>query len=274
MSNTLISGSQKSVFEFRLLQAIKEIKNDYGHDVYIKPKSLTKFGKYESLGTSQSLVSNIGAETMATGNTINRISSSDNGDEQPVVIEGHTVLDGKLTYVVQTVSLDGQNEVILPTPLYRSTILYNNSTNGNGNGAGDFAGTIYVYESGGTVTNGVPQDTTKIHLSAETTDNQSDKCATSISDLDYWIITQVYSEVTRSSNQSRRVEFKVQIRSFNGVWRTRMRLNSSTESSTNSIELNPCLIVPGNSDVRMVATSNGADTEVSGMIAGYLATIL
>jgi len=260
-----------------LSNAIDRIYQDYGDRVRIKPKALLKFGKNGDVGTSFEPVWDQGGfETLPSDNVINRISSSDELDNQPVIIEGHTIDQGTgdLTFVVQSATLDGQNEVSLTTPLYRSNRIYNNTTTGDGNGAGDFNGDIYVYESGGTVTAGVPQDATKIHSKANSDGNQSDKCATSISSVDYYLITTWSGGVRISGGTPRIAEFLLQMRSQTGVWRTIDRLVSSNNSGTFEQTLNPVVIIPKNHDVRVVAKSSGTGTEVDANFNGYLANII
>jgi hypothetical protein len=273
----MIIDGKKDISNYYTLgvkQAIDQIYGDYGDRVIVKPKSLLKFGKNGEVTTSFEMVWDVGGfETMPSGNTINRISSSNDNDDQPVVIEGHTISDGNLTFVAQNATVNGQTEVTLDIPLYRATRIFNATTTGDGNGTGDFEGDVYVYESGGTVTDGVPQDSTKIHVVANSDGNQSNKCATSISSTDYWIVTSWDCGVRRSGSQARRVEFLFQMRSQTGVWRTKSRLVSTADSGTVQQELSPCIIVPKNYDVRVICVSSGADTEVESSINGYLAQI-
>lgn len=256
--------------------AIERIKNDYGDDVYIKPKALLKYGRNQDLdsGVSELVWEQGGNETLPSDNVIDTISSSNAGDTQMIVVEGHTVSGSNLTFVVQTATLNGQNQVTLSTPLYRSSRIYNATNTGDGNGAGDFLGNIYVYESGGTVTGGVPQDATKIHLFANSNGNQSNKCATSISSSDYWIVYSVTCGVKRSSGQTRVVDFTLQWRGLTNVWRTLSRLTASTNSGSVEITYDPPIIIPKNSDVRITGISSGDNTEVEASINGYLAQIL
>lgn len=148
--------------------ALAAIQEQYGDIVSVdaKKKSLLKFGRNPAVGTSFETIWNTGGdETYPTSNSIDKISSSNDGDTQEVVIEGHTIdSNGELTFVSQTKTLEGQTESALDTPLARCTRLYNNdSTN--------FAGTVYIYEDD-TVTAGVPQTAAKIHLTVSAGKNQ------------------------------------------------------------------------------------------------------
>jgi len=256
--------------EFRLRQAVNEIKVQDGVDISVrdKSKSLIKFGRNNDVGTTEETVwAQGGKETYATDNDIDSISSSNAGDAQSVVIEGHTLSGSDLTFVVQTATLNGQTPVTLSTPLYRATRVYNDDST-------DFAGDIYVFESGGTVTAGVPQTATDIHLKVLAgDDNQSLKCATSLSSQDYWLLTGAYIGVNRQNTRS--VDFRIKVRRFGKVFRTIVPpLAASNESGTRFVPFDPVIIVRPNSDVRIDATSSGTATGVSAGLQGYLANVI
>lgn len=251
----------------RIAHAIREIENTYGDNVsvYQKSKSLIKFGRNDDVGTTEETVwLRGGLETYATGNDIDSVSSSNSGDTQSIIVEGHTISGDELTFVVQSVTLTGQTPATLTTPLYRATRLYNN-------GSSNFAGTVYCFESGGTVTAGVPQTTADIHLQTDGVNNQSLKAATSISNQDYWIVTGLTCSVNRQNTRS--VDFKLQLRLYGKTFRTIYPVSVSSNSGSDYIEFNPCIIIPKNSDVRVQATSSGASTGVEAAIHGYLALV-
>lgn len=251
-----------------ITRAVSQIRADYGHEVSIieKNKTLLKFGRIDSLGTSfETIWVQGGNETYATGNDIDSISSSNSGDTQTVTIEGHTISGSDLTFVVQSVTLTGQTTATLSTPLYRATRMYNT-------GSSDFAGDIYVYESGGTVTNGVPQTSADIHLKCLIGSNQSLKCATATSSVDYWIIDLITVSVNRQ--QTRSVDFRVQVREFGKVFRTILPpIGCNSESGTIIIPLKEPLIIKPNSDVRVIAASSNTGTGASASLHGRLAII-
>lgn len=236
--------------------AINQIYDVYSDSVKIKPKSLLKFGRNDSIdiATPETVQFAGGTETYATGNTIDTISSSSTSDTQSVVIEGHTLSGSSLTFVSQTVTLTGQTKALLTTPLYRCTKLYNNS-------ATDFVGNIYVYEDTA-IASGVPSDATKIHIKIDPTKNQSEKASTSFSSVDYGIITSVYGGVT--SKRTAVAEFNLQVREFGKTFRT--ILNWSSVQGMTRVTLEPHIIVPPNSDIRITAKVSVNDTEV---VAGF-----
>ena len=107
-------------------------------------------------------------------------------------------------------------------------------------------------------------------------ENQSDKCATSISGTDYWLIHSVYAGVERLTGSTVAVDVDLEIREQGGVF-----LPSGVELSLNSnanhesdVQLEPLIIVPPNADVRLVCTTNTNNTVVQGHIEGVLATVV
>lgn len=254
---------------FNLQNALDEIESIYGDTCYIKPKSLAKFGSNVEVpntgyATLMTLPSGTDNETYPTGNDITTVSSSNAGDTQNIVIEGHTLSGSNLTFVSQTATLNGQSQVTLATPLYRMTRIHNDDST-------DFAGSIYGYQTD-TTTGGVPDTDSKVHLIVPQGENQSFKGATSLSSQDYWLITGISAAVNEKTSAS--VDVELQIREFGKVFRT--QLNLSVESAgTGSffIPLDPVIIAPKNSDVRMRAKSSAASTSVSARIKGYLALV-
>lgn len=244
--------------------AINEIVNVYGDSVVIKPKSLFKFGRNDSIdiATPETVQFQGGTETYATSNSIDRISSSSTSDTtQTVLIEGHTISGSDLTFVTQTATLNGQNKANLTTPLYRCSRLYNTSAN-------NFVGNIYVYEDTA-ISTGVPTDATKIHLKVDPSKNQSEKASTSFSSVDYGIITSVYGGVT--SKRAAVAEFNLQIREYGKVFRT--ILNWSSAQGETRVALEPHVVVPPNSDIRITAKVSVNDTEVVAGFNAYFALI-
>lgn len=254
-SGTALEPFQPVVPDYRIANGIRQISSDYGDtvSVYEKAKSLVKFGSNPLLaaGVEESVWSTGGTETYQTTNAINRVVSTDAGDTQEVVIEGHTISGSDFTFVTQTITLTGTTAVTLATPLARANRMYNN-------GSTDFAGSITVYVNGGTT-----------HLTALGDNNQSLKCATTISSVDYWIVTGFDLGVKRSNTAV--VDFKLQVRESGKVFRTQYFTSQANGGSYFSFD-QPIIIKP-NSDVRVQVTSNAASTAVSASIHGYLAII-
>lgn len=269
--------------EPRLLRAIAEIKALTDLDVSIirKAKALTKFGH-------NALIDNTGYKTVwegqvendepplfgdpALGNVITEVVSATNGDTQTLTVEGHTKSGDDLTFVVQTVTLTGNTPAVLGTALHTCTRAYNSS-------ATEFTGPVYFYDPTDGESSGVPTDPSDIALylagSADTHGQQSGNAFTAISSTDYFLITQISSDVNRSGNGSYDIEW--QKRSTTGVWRP-IEMDMALDTGATSIfghTLNPVIIVPPNHYIRALARSSSAsDGEVSVEISGYLAAVV
>jgi len=243
-------------------QAILQIQGDYGDIVSVdaKKKRLLKFGRNPDIDTTnfETIWYIGGIETYPTANTIDEFRSDSGSDTQSITIEGHTIDgSGDFTFVVQTVTLNGTSWESLTTPLARASRLYNNDSV-------DFNGNVQVRDN----------STGDIHLSAPSgiANNQSLKCSTTISKDDYYIITQVGGGALKSS--ATEVEFRLKVRLKGKVFRTYFPFSSSTSGSGRAITLDPPIIIPKNSDVRIDALANNNNTPVEAFFNGYLASIV
>lgn len=250
-----------------ITQAQNQIYQTFGDVVSVtnKAKTLYKFGRNPAVGTSLVTIDRTGAdETYATDNTIAYFSSSNAGDTQEITVEGHTISGGVLTFKSQTVTLAGQTKTALETPLARCSRVANNNNT-------DFAGDIYVYEDD-TVTSGVPQTASKIHMKV-TEGNQSEKCSTSISNNDYYIITSFHGYCFDKSAAT--VEYIGEMREVgttNKVFR-RVFSTAGANGKPTTQYFNPPFIVPKNYDVRVRAVADGTNTDVGAAFNGYLASV-
>lgn len=251
--------------------AADQVRSQYGHvlDFRRKGKSLLKFGRNPLVGTTKASIaiepSGALHETYVFANSIVTISSSA-GDTGLARVEGHTIdAAGNLTFVVQFVTLAGNTEVTLTTALARVTRVVNQTVTA-------WAGAIYVYESD-TVTAGVPQTATKIHLTVPAGSQQSLKASTAISSADYYIITQLQADVFEKSSAF--AEIILETRGINvstgNVFTPRTTLGASSTGGAITVALDPCIVIPPNSDVRLAAIADGASTDVGGWFNGLLA---
>jgi len=283
MSNFSQKTRRASLHGPEIEHCLNVIQSTYGHtaDVQQKGKSLNKFGRTNNadagvrttVGTFGSVATINVNETLATTNAIDTVSSSSASDTEVLSLEGHTIdASGNLTFVVQDVTLTGQTVVTLDTPLARANRLY--VKDGTfASPSSDLVGDVYVFESGGTVTSGVPQTSADVHLRIVAGKNQTEKCATAISSTDYWIISGVTVSMARTGGSTVAVDFELEVCGRGGVWRP---LGATIDVSKNApfaaVSFSPHRIIRPNSDVRMVATSTAADTIVSAEIEGYLAS--
>lgn len=254
-----------------MLQAYREINSNYSVDVSIeqKAKSLLKFGESTQVQTTKTTLMGLPTgtynETYVSDNLITHIASSSGLDTVEVVVEGHTVDgSGNFTFVVQTVTLAGQTKTALTTPLARATRIYNN-------GSTDLVGTVYVAEDV-TFTAGVPQTASAVHCIIEAGKNNSNKTSTTISNDDYWILTGY--EASWLEKGAGFAEVHLEIRHKGKVFREYSHIPVSDGAPYGVHVFAPYIIVPANSDVRLVATASANGKHVGGEINGFLAKVM
>lgn len=138
-------------------------------------------------------------------------------------------------------------------------------------GTTDLAGDFWCYEDTA-LSSGVPTDKTKAHIQILNGGTQSFKCATSISNQDYCIITQVYMGVRRSNAAAIDVTFEVS--QPNELFHPRFEFSTAQGGGPGVIDLDPYIIVPKNSDVRIRAATTVNGTTVTAGWNSHLAIVL
>ena len=272
----MFGGWQRRAYEVpdgRLVQAEREIYRTFGDQVSVdkKAKSLIKFGKSGDLTTNRETVWNVGGnETYVTGNVITHVSSSSASDTQTIKLECHTVsgtgTDSQFTFVVQTVTLNGQTPVALDTPVARVSRVFNDdSTN--------LVGNVYVYENAGaTVTAGVPSPASKIHSKIDAGFQQDFKGATTFSNVDYYVLTGGFGSI--SYKQSAAVDFYLEVRQAGKVFIEQAAVSANASGGSWQIELDPAVIIPKNADVRVTCRSGSQGAVVYCSFKGYIAKVI
>ena len=271
----MFGGWNRRIYEVpdgRLVQAEREIQATFGDVVSIdkKAKSLLKFGKSAELSsdTMETVWSLGGHETYVQDNLIDSIVSSGAADNEEIYIECHTVegtgTDQKFTFLTQTVTLNGQNRVPLPTPVARVSTAYNN------NGT-ELTGSVYVYQET-PLTNGVPQDLTKVHEHIPQGFQQSFKAATTFSNEDYYVLTGGFGSV--SNKQAASVDFYLEVRAAGKIFRQGAAISASSTGGSWDLNLDPCIIIPKNADIRITCETSTQGAVVFGSFKGYLAKVI
>ena len=266
--------------DYWISHAVDVIYSNYGDRVSIRDKSkdLVKFGRCSMNGNTNWQTVEIQAdttienETFLTANTINYIVSSSTADiaannSSDGVIEGQTIDgSGNLTFVSQAVILNGQTPVALTTPLARVTRWYNNDS-------AETVGKISIYESTvTTITAGAPSaGYAGVHLTMIAGSQNSNKCSTSISSTDYWIITGVYADVLSKSSEN--IELSFEVRNSGKVFRQYFDFSCSTGVGQFRSS-HPYIIIPSNSDVRIRAKCDGSFTGTLEVGAGIFGTLV
>ena len=129
---------------------------------------------------------------------------------------------------------------------------------------------MVVYEDTA-VTGGIPTDATKIHIDIPLGFQQSFKAATSFSKEDYYVMTGFYGAV--SAKQSAAVDFYIEIKEPDGVFLQKACFTASSSGGNSDISLDPAIIVPKNSDVRVRCETANNNAVVFGIFKGYLAKV-
>jgi hypothetical protein len=255
--------------EYLVKHAIDVIKATYGDDVSVeaKNKDLLKFGRSKQVQTTKStlmtLPTGVYNETYVSTNIIDTVSSSSASDTEIITVEGHTISGGVFTFVTQNATLNGQSKVVLETSLARVSRMFNTGSN-------DLVGDIYCYEDD-TITAGVPSTGTKVHCMIENGLNNSEKASTTISNNDYWVVTEFYGDCLEKVNTFGILHFE--IREAGSVFRNKIDLSCNDTSAANH-EFHPYIIVPKNADVRLRVSSSSANDDYSGGIEGVLLKVV
>ena len=264
---------------------IEQVRSDFGDNVsfFDKMKPLRKFGQTSNADADtrttvahfQGTVIN---ETFATDNTITHVVSDSASDTGAILIEGHRLVGGSLDFVVQTPTLNGLTPVALDTPLCRATRGKDARTGSFASPvSGGFVGNIAVYDSAasGGVVSGVVQTAaaTKMYIQAGVT--QSEKCATAISNSDYWAIKAMYFGGGKGNASTVTANGYPEYRQDGGPWlplEVEPVIRSGGDQDFFAV-FEPFLIVPRNSDFRFAAISNTNDSELYANVLGMLAKI-
>lgn len=251
----------------KITRTENEMLGDYGRtfSVDLKRKQLDKFGKNPDLDTADGfvIVSQLGTNpTIPTSNIINTIVSTDVGDTQDVIVEGH-YLDGSgnLVFKVQTVTLTGTTDATLSQALARATRMYVPD-------GGPVTGTVTL-DASSTATN---------YLQIAAGESQTQHCATSVSYRDAWFILNYGGAVLGTATAQ--VTFRLEHRPLfdtsgtaysSPTWRPLTKDFVLAQNGSEQFPQETPIKVGPNTDVRLVASSSANNIVVTGYIDGYLA---
>lgn len=231
--------------------AIEEIRLTYGREVSVglKRKTLNKFGRKIDGVLGQQTVWEVPIANEvyldANDNLITHLSSSSASDTLNVLFEGHYWDAGLLKFGTETVALTGQTPAALSRGYCRCSRLFITESS---------VGDIWAHQNAN-ITAGVPTDFTTVHNVIKGTDGraQSYKGATTLSYRDWGILTTSHYGIARK--QSGAMDFELDIR-LEGSTAFRP-LFGQAELDTQGLTFfeqlyTPYVIIPANSDVRMV----------------------
>lgn len=255
---------------FDLQFAMDSIRRLYGHKVNINTaEPLDKWGSRFDVSTIEVTVSDFEGEaheTLLTTNGITHAISTDAAATQTLEIRGNTISSGVLTASRQTLILDGQTAVALNPPIGR----FNRSWNDT---ATPLDGNVSFYE-GGATSGGVVTNKAEIHgMILQDDDDQTEKCATSMSNGIYWIIKEFGGSILSKNAAS--IDLKLQTRKKDKLFRPLGgRIGLSTNGTTTDKRKGPFIITP-NSDTRVTAkATTGSNIAVEAYMRGYIVQIV
>lgn len=270
-----------------IAQAERVVLSTYGDTVSVesKGKNLNKFGTNSTVGSSWETIAQLQGteanETFVSTNIIDAVSSSDAGDTSLTISTEGFVIDGSgnLTFTTQDVTTDasdGRTPVALTTPLARITRAYVKASGTFDSPQTEPAGTVYFYDDTGGATNGVPNTASATKMVLEAGFSQSEKCATAISQSDYWFIKYLSVSIGDASPTATIVTCRIEVRDVanGGVWRPLGRdiiLVAGDQGVT--LVFSPHLIVAKNHDIRVRAETDTGTAEIHAELGGYLAAI-
>lgn len=236
-----------------------------------KRKLLNKFGVKNDVGTARATLWEVDQinETYNGDNVndIDSIASSNAADVgQVIVIEGHVEVDFKLTFVVQTATLNGQNRVVLDTPLHTTDRAYVQD------GSLPVAGDVHIFADVA-LTGGVPSDLTYAHNVIKGTlgNTQSFKAVVTMSNADAFLITSC--SFTLGAKTNGLADCRLERKTLGaGLYRpvTGIVTVSGSGSSTVQTIYDPPLVLGPNQVLRASAAGSTTNLLVGASINGIL----
>lgn len=270
--------------DFVLDMACLEIYRQYGDVVSVvdKSKYLRKFGRNANVGTSLATIMQFTgteiSETYVFDNLINKLVCDKSGFTGTVYVESHelNLSTGKYTFHIDQVTLNGQTPVDLPHPGARISRIAPKEGSFGTLGTGF---KIYAYEGTSTVTNGVPEDDTKVHCLLDGDFGRSEKCATTVEDNLYFICLGFAAGVLKKTSASADIRFEKRRCGLSGgtdQFQTIDQLSVGTGSNqfeTANFGGKGYEIITPNSDLRLSALASTTGVEVVGKFFGFFAQV-
>ncbi len=135
----------------------------------------------------------------------------------------------------------------------------------------DLEGEVNVYENT-TLTGGIPDDATKVHCRIDAGYQNALKAATTFSNEDYYILTGGFGSV--SNKQAANVDFYLEVKQAGGVFIEAAAVSASSTGGSWNVNLDPAVIIPTNSDIRITCEASASGAVVFGSFQGYLAKVI
>lgn len=211
------------------------------------------------IGSPEDIWSFGGLYTFSTSAIIDSISSSDVADTQQIQVEG---LDANYDLVIQLINLNGQNRVVLPTPLLRCFGAFNNNSL-------NLAGDVYIYENT-PITGGVPDDPSKVRAYIEQDAQQTEMIIYTVPNNKTLVYTEGHIALSKSIASA--AVLTLRSRLIGKIFRVKrsIALNSQGTGTWRAV-YSVARVLPSKTDLlfRCDEVSNN-NTGVSGGFEGYL----
>lgn len=226
---------------------------------------IDKFGENPDVDTAaaEDLWDFGGIYVFSETNDIDRLSSSDNSDDQDIKIEG---LDLNYFPVTQTVTLNGQTPVALDKPLLRVFRMINV-------GATDIAGDVYCFVNSA-VTLGIPDDDSKVRAVIKNGNNQTLMMIYTVPANRTLYYLQGFIAISRAQVTTS-ADFTLRTRVPGGIFQVKRRISLVSQGSSHWIADYPSpRVIPSKTDIVFRCDAVSANnTGVSGGFSGYLKII-
>lgn len=206
-------------------------------------------------------ISKIPQYTYSTTADIDTITSSDIGDAMDIEVQG---LDANWDLTVQTITLNGQLEVLLPIPLIRVFRVKNV-------GSVDLVGDVYIRTTGSGAAAGLPTDPTSVRAIIHAEDNQTQMAIFTVPMGYSLFITHGWASIARKKDCA--IIIKIYQRTFGGVFRIlhTLALNVNGTCSDHRPYQVP-FELPEKADIAYVVASVSAND--AGVSAGFHGVLL
>lgn len=179
------------------------------------------------------------------------ISSSNNTDTQIIQIEG---LDSEYRHITKQIQLQGQTTLSIGIWTRTFRAFNNNSTN--------LAGQIYVYEDT-TVTNGIPDDPTKVRAYIDVNEQQTRMLIYTIPANYTGLLTDLSSSIGVKTDAT--IKYRFKIREFGKVFRTVVPWNISAPSPPFTFSPNIKGVLPEKTDIEVTVITEEQNISTSGL---------
>jgi hypothetical protein len=189
---------------------------------------------------------------------IDSVSSSNAGDTQQVTVVG---LDTNYAEVSQTVTLNGQTRVALPTSLIRAYRAFNaNSTN--------FAGHVFTYVNGAT-TGGVPNNNNDIRAIVDPVNQQTEMAIYTIPAGKTGYMRSWYA-ATAGASKNANYFVTIRAREFGGVFRVK-HTSALNETGTSAYQhrYEEPEVFTEKTDIEMTVSILGTGVTAASVSAGF-----